>query len=130
MLQLEERAQTMDIGVQSFFSKVNSLHKKGFLGLLVINDKLITLSDYKQKINTVAKDGSKFARIQGRITGKDFLETLQLDLSIQHEIKYIFITNTTFSKYTKMDETYRRLLKVSIPSQKRWEDLCALLEYI
>jgi hypothetical protein len=94
----------------------------------VINDKLITLSDYKQKILAVAKDGSKFAGIQGSITGKAFLETLQLDLSIQHEIKYIFITKPTFSKYTEMDETYRRLLKVSIPSQKRWEDLCALLE--
>jgi hypothetical protein len=73
MLQLEEKAQTMDIGVQRFFSKVDSLHKKGLPGLLVINDKLITLSDYKQKILTVAKDGSKFAGIQGSITGKAFL---------------------------------------------------------
>jgi len=128
MLQLEEKAQTMDIGVQRFFNKVNSLHKKGLPSLLVINDKLITLSDYKQKILTIAKDGSKIASIQGSINGKAFLETLQLDLSIEHEIKYIFITKPTFAKYTEMDETYRRLLKVSIPSQKRWEDLCALLE--
>jgi hypothetical protein len=55
---------------------VDSLHKKGLLGLLVINDKLITLSDYKQKILAVAKDGSKFVGIQGSITGKAFLETL------------------------------------------------------
>jgi hypothetical protein len=72
MLQLEERAQAMDIGVQRFFSKMDLLHKKGLPGLLVINDKLITLSDYKQKIITVAKDGSKFAGIQGNITGKNF----------------------------------------------------------
>ena len=128
MLQLEDKSQNMDIGVQRFFSKVNSLHKKGLLGLLVINDKLITLSDYKQKILAVAKDGSKFAGIQGRITGKAFLETLRLDLSIQHEIKFIFITKPTFSKYIEMEETYRRLLKVSIPNQKRWEELCALLD--
>jgi ribosomal protein L29 len=32
MLQLEEKAQTMDIGVQRFFSKVDSLHKKGLPG--------------------------------------------------------------------------------------------------
>jgi hypothetical protein len=94
----------------------------------VINDKLITLSDYKQNILIVEKDNSMFASIQGRISSKALLETLQLDLSIQHEIKYIFITKPTFSMYTKMDETYRRLLKVSIPSQKRWEDLCSLLE--
>jgi hypothetical protein len=94
----------------------------------VINDKLITLLDYKKKIITVENDGSKFAGIQGSIIGKAFLENLQLDLSIQHDIKYIFITKPTFSKYTEMDETYKKLLKVSIPSQKRWEDLCSLLE--
>jgi hypothetical protein len=111
MLQLEEKSQMMDIGVQRFFSKVDMLHKKGLPGLLVINDN-------KQKIIIVEKDGSKFVGIQGSITGKDFLETLQLDLSIQHEIKYIFITKPTFAKYTEMDEIYRKLLKVSIPSQK------------
>jgi hypothetical protein len=128
MLQLEEKSQMMEIGVQIFFSKVDTLHKKGLPGLLVINDKLITLLDYKKKINTVEKCGSKFIGIQGRINGKDFLETLQLDLSIQHEIKYIFLTNPTFSKYIEMDEIYRKLLNISIPSQKRWEYLCSLLE--
>jgi hypothetical protein len=83
-----------------FFSKFEVLHKKGLPGFLGLSEKLITLSDYKQKMSVVAKDNSKFARIQGRITGKSFLETLQLDLSIQHDIKHIFITKTTFSKYT------------------------------
>ena len=63
MLQLEERSQVMDIGVQRFFNKMDLLHKKGLPGLLVINEKLITLSDYKQNIITVAKDGSKFVGI-------------------------------------------------------------------
>jgi hypothetical protein len=49
MLQLEEKSQVMDIGVQRFFSKFEVLHKKGLPGLLVLNDKLITLPDYKQK---------------------------------------------------------------------------------
>jgi hypothetical protein len=76
ILQLEEKSQTMDIGVQRFFNKVDSLHKKGLPGLLVINDKLITLSDYKQNILAVVKYGSKFVGIQGSINGKDLLETL------------------------------------------------------
>jgi hypothetical protein len=118
----------MDTGFHIFFSKIEVLHKKGLPRLLVINDKIITMSDYKQKISTVAKDGSKFAGIEGIITGKFFLETLQLDLSIHHEIKHIFITNTTFSKYTEMHEIYRKLLKITIPSKNRWEDLCSLLE--
>jgi hypothetical protein len=101
MLQLEEKSQIMDIGVLRFFNKVDSLHKKGLPGLLVINDKLITLSNYKQKILTVAKDGSKFAGIQGSITGKAFLETLQLYMSIQHEI------NTSSSQSLPLPSTQR-----------------------
>jgi hypothetical protein len=108
MLQLEEKSQVMDIGVQRFFSKFEVLHKKGLPRLLVLNDKLITLSDYKQKMSKVEKDSSKFAGIKGRITGKSFLETPQLDLSIQHEIKHIFITKPTFSKYTEMYEIHRK----------------------
>jgi hypothetical protein len=128
MLQLEEKCQVMDIGVQRFFNKFEVLNKKGLPGLLVLNDKLITLPDYNQKLKTVAKDNSKFAGIQGSITGKAFLETLQFDLNIQHEIKHIFITKPTFSKYTEVDEIYRKLLKISIPSKKRWDKLCELLE--
>jgi hypothetical protein len=79
-------------------------------------------------MSIVQKDSSKFAGMQGSITSKDFLETLQLELSIQHEIKHIFITKPTFSKYIEMDEIYRKLLKISIPGKKRWEDLCTLLE--
>jgi len=126
ILQLEEKAQVMDIGVQRFFNKFEVLHKKELPRLLVLDDKLITLPDYKQKLNTVGKDSSKFAGIQGSITGKAFMETLQLDLIIQHEIKYIFITKPTFSKYTEMDEIYKKLLNISIPGKKRWEYLCAL----
>jgi hypothetical protein len=88
----------------------------------------MTLSDYKKKLATVAKDSSKFSGIQGSITGKAFLEALQSDISIQHEIRYIFIFKPTFSKYTEMDEVYQRLLKVVIPSHLQWEELCNLIE--
>jgi hypothetical protein len=53
----------MDIGVQRFFNKLEALQKKSLPGLLVLNDKLMTLSDYKQNISTVAKDSSKFSGI-------------------------------------------------------------------
>ena len=89
---------------------------------------MTSLSEYKQKIIIVEKDGSKFVGIQGNITGKVFLETLQLYLNIQHEINYIFIAKPTFAKYTDMDEVYQRLLKITIPSQERWDDLCSLIE--
>jgi hypothetical protein len=76
MLQLEEKVQTMYIGVQIFFGKIKALQKKGLPGLRVVNDKLMILPDYKQKLTTVAKDSLKFLGIQGNITGKAFLETL------------------------------------------------------
>ena len=82
MLQLEEKVQTMNIGVKIFFSKIEALQKKGLPGLRVINDKLMTLSDYKKKLAIVAKDSSKFSGIQGSIIGKAFLEAFQSDISI------------------------------------------------
>jgi hypothetical protein len=118
----------MDLGVQRFFSKIEALQKKGLPGLKVINDKLMTLPDNKKRLADVAKDSSKFAGIQGSIIGKVFLDTLQWDISIQHEIRYIFLTKPTFAKYIEMDEVYRRLLKVNVPSHLRWEDLCDLIE--
>jgi hypothetical protein len=65
----------MDQGVQKFFSKIDALQKKGLPGLKVINDKLMTLPDYKKMVE-VSKDSSKFAGIQGSITGKSFLDAL------------------------------------------------------
>jgi hypothetical protein len=82
MLQLEEKVQVMDIGVHICFSKFEVLNKKGIPTLLVLNEKLITLTDYKQKMSAVAKDSSKFVGIEESITGKCFLEI------IQHEIKH------------------------------------------
>ena len=63
----------MDSKVQIFFSKIESLQKKGLPSLMVLNDKLMTLSDYKQRITMMSKDSSKFSGIQGSITGKAFL---------------------------------------------------------
>ena len=62
------------------------LQKKGLRILFVINNKLITLLDYKHKILTMEKDGSKFKGIKGSIIGKEFSENLRLDLNIQQEI--------------------------------------------
>jgi hypothetical protein len=86
MIQLEEKVQTMDLGVQRFFNKIEALQKKGLPGLKVINDKLMTLLDYKKRLAKVSKDSSKFVGIQGSIIGKAFLDALQWDINIQHEI--------------------------------------------
>jgi hypothetical protein len=76
MLQLEEKIQVMDQGVKKNFNKIDALQKKGLPGMKVINDKLMTLLDYKKRLTEVSKDSSKFAGIQGSITGKAFMDAL------------------------------------------------------
>jgi hypothetical protein len=63
----------MDIGVQRFFTKIEALQKKGLPGLLVLNDKLMTLLDYKQKMAMVAKDSSKFFGNTGKYNRQGIL---------------------------------------------------------
>jgi hypothetical protein len=128
MLQLEEKIQVMDQGVQRFFHKIDTLQRKGLPGMKVINDKLMMLPNYKKRLTEISKDSSKFAGIQANITGRAFMEALQLDIEIQHEIKHIFVIKPTFAKYTDMDEVFRRLLKVIVPNHIRWEELCNLLD--
>jgi hypothetical protein len=60
MLQLEEKVQIMDAGLQRFLNKIEALQKRGLPGMRVINEKLMTLPDYKKRLATVAKDSSKF----------------------------------------------------------------------
>jgi hypothetical protein len=76
MLKLEEKVQAMDLGVQKFFRKIEALQKKGLPGLKVINDKLMTLPDYKKRLANVAKDSSKFSGIPRCTLGKAFLDAL------------------------------------------------------
>ena len=48
MLQLEEKIQVMDQGVQRFFHKIDALQRKGLPSMKVINDKLMMLPDLRK----------------------------------------------------------------------------------
>jgi hypothetical protein len=129
MLQLEEKIQVMDQGVQRFFHKIDALQRKGLPGMKVINDKLMTLPDYKKRLTEVSKDSSQSSQgYKGVSQEKHSWRPCSWILSIQHEIKHIFVIKPTFAKYTDMDEVYRRLLKVTVPGHIRWEELCDLLD--
>jgi len=54
------------------------------------------LEDYCEKLYIIATDTSKFAGFKGHVTGKTFIEALEFDLTIKHEIKHIFINKPTF----------------------------------
>lgn len=76
----------------------------------------------------ITKDNSKFAKVKGKISDKSFLEDLQDDLSIGHEIHHFFLTKPTFEKYNEVDETYRKVIKFSSPSEEEWDKFLGLIE--
>ena len=86
------------------------------------------MNDYQEKQEKISQDTSRFAGIKGRLIGKAFMEALDFDLFISHELINLFINKPTFQKYTEVDEAYRKLIKFSIPTEDTWEKLCELLE--
>lgn len=119
MLQLENKSHNLEAIIQKFHRKFNVLNQKVLPGLKGIGDKLVQLDDYQQKLYSIAKDKSKFSTIKGTITRKDFMEGLKFDLLIKHEIKHLFVIKPTFQKYTEVDETYRKLIKLSTPDEDK-----------
>ena len=96
MLQLENKCHNLEANLQKFQRKFNVLHHKGNPGLRGIGDKLVILEEYQQILHSIARDKSKFSKIKGTITGKQFIEGLSFYLLIQHEIKHFFVVKSTF----------------------------------
>lgn len=121
---LESKCQTLDTIVKIFHLKFNILNPKGLPGLVGLNDKLIKLEDYCEELYAITVDRTKFAGVKEQITGKDFLEALEFDLTIMHEIKHLFLTKPNFKRYIEVDETFIKMLNVEIPSEEIWDKLC------
>lgn len=102
--------------------------QKGLPIIYVTNEKLITQEEYIQKMREVAESNIKFIGIKGSMTTKDFLETMSNDFHGQNEVKHIFTMKPTFSKYREVDEIYCRVKKLTLPHEKRWEELLDLLD--
>lgn len=108
---------------QRFHSMFNVLNQKGLPGLVGLNNKLIRLDDYGKELYAIAVDRTKFAGVKGHITGRTFMEALEFDLTILHEIKHLFLTKLNFERYTEVDETF-----VKLPSEERRDKLCETIE--
>ena len=124
MRQLEEKCHELDMAVGRFLKKFEPLRTKGLPSLYVINNKLIQKGDYMTKIREVVKDTTNFFKIKGNVTGKVVLDLLRNDIFIQHQLKPVFITKPTFSKYTEVDEVYRQVIGTKIPGKKEWGKFC------
>ena len=119
MLQLENKCQNLEAQIKKFHRKFNNLHQQGLPDLQGIGGQLIPLEYYQHMLHEIAADKTKFTKIWGIITGKAFIEGLDYDLFIQHGIKRLFLTRLTFGKCTNVDESYRKLINISIPDDKR-----------
>jgi len=96
--------------------------------MMVINDKLMPIEDYVKKLINVDNHAAWVANIKGLATPALIVKALRDSFFILDEIKHIFLVKPTFTKYTEMDEIYRRVTKISIPDKKRWEELIDLLD--
>jgi len=117
MLQLENKCHNFESSNRRFHKKIFVLHKKDCLDL----------EQYQRKLYSIATDKSIFSKIKGTITSKAFMEGLIYDLFIKHEINHLFLVKPTFQKYTEVDETFRKLVKYTIPDEERWEELRKLM---
>lgn len=100
------------------------LCKKGLTGLVSSNDQLVKLEDYCENLYTIVADNNQFSRIKRHILGKEFLEALNSDLTIKHEVGHLFLIKPNFERYTKVDEIFRRMVNLEIPSEERWDQSC------
>lgn len=125
---MEERCETLELQLNRFTNIIEELMQKGLPIIYVINDKLITQEDYILKMKEIAKSNIKFSGIRGSMTTKVFLETMSNDFHVQNEVKHIFTVNPTFAKYTEVDGIYRRVTKLTVLDEKRWEELVDLLD--
>lgn len=101
---------------------------KGLPSMLVINDKLMPIEDYVRKLTKVGTNAASVSNIRGAATPRVVLNALRDSFFILNEIRRIFPLKPTFTKYTEMDEVYRRVTKLSIPDKKSWEQLTNLLD--
>lgn len=128
MAQLETKCQNLKTVVQRFNFKINLLNQRGLPGLVAPNDELISLEEYCQNVYPIATDKDKFVDIKGHVIGEAFLEALNFDLMIKHEIKHILVNKPTFENYTEVEEVYRKLINLSVLSEDRWDHLCEIIE--
>ena len=103
------------------------LREKGLPSPMVIHDKLMTQLDYTDRLRKLAKEQVSTSGIKALPTGKVLYDTFENLFFLEHKVKHLFVTKPNFSKYTKGDEIYRRLLKLKLPEDEWWEKMTYLL---
>ena len=83
--------------------------------------------DYNRKIREVARVQANNSSMKGMPTGKVLYQTFENLFYLQHEVKHLFVNKATFSKYTEVDEIYRKMVNIKLSDANTWEKLNDLL---
>ena len=75
----------------------------------------------------MARDQVNTSSMKGIPIGKVLYQTFENLFYLQHEVKHLFINKSTFSKYTEVDEIYRKMLNIQLLDFETWEKLNDLL---
>jgi len=127
MLNLEEKCHNMQVAIDRFMTKLQIFREKGLPSPLVINDKLMTQLDYDNRLRYLTKEQASTSSIKALPIGKVLYNTFENLFFLEHEIKHLFFTKPNFSKYTEVDEIYRRMMNVKLPDAEWWETMTDLL---
>jgi len=73
------------------------------------------------------KEKASTSRVKALPIGKVLYDTLENLFFLEHEVKHLFVIKPNFSKYTKEDEIYRRMIKVKLPKNEWWVTMIDLL---
>lgn len=127
MLNLEKRCESIQADIDSFMTKYGILREKGLPSPMAINDKMMTQEDYIEIINKLAKNQVSTSGVKSFPTGKVLYDSLENLFYIEHEVKQLFTSKPNFSRYTKADEIYRKMVRMKLAGSEWWTKLIDLL---
>ena len=107
------------------------LQSKGLPSPLVSPNKLMSHQDYVTKLNQYADNQAVLSTSSSATkafpNGKVLYDSLENLFYLEHEVKHLFLIQPTFFRYTKTDETLRKLQRTRIPEAQWWEDMLEIL---
>ena len=130
MQNLERRCSDMQEEIYAFTKRLDILMNKGLPSPLVLEDKLMDLESYVEKLDKHADNqasSSTSSSIAALPTGKNIHDRLEILFYLEHEVKHLFPIQPNFFRCTEIDETLRKLQRTRIPEDKWWEEMLELL---
>ena len=112
MQNLERRSFDMQTEILDFRKRFDVLLNKGLPSPMMSEDKVMDLETYVRKLDIHAHNlaNSSASSSQATLpTGRNLHEKLENLFFLEHEVRHLFPNQPNLFKYTKADETLRKL---------------------